>query len=686
MPAKKGKKLGKRTSMRKGMVSEIPHPVDTDVAPEPAESGAHMRSSSLVRIDVVDMSFGRAGDFVDEFHRLCRLNGVEIVPPVVPRSQQPDSAFRKQSLVGKSPSFLGKKRPSFHLKMKSTQLQPMSRKTSALFMGRSSMQVNSSTPSASRMDVVSADKSAESQDGGNRPTTLVESDKFRYFKPSVQIEFTQLPGEENHHVKELYLRGWRVDVAIMDVFRQCCVSMEHLTLMNLWNVGLTSETVDTLASFLPRCRNLSSLFLDANPIGGGRRTKVGQLIEEGSPLQHLSLRFCQVDDLNALGLGTALGTLLTWNKKLLTLNLSNNRITDVGAGHLARGLMTNRTLLVLNLACNQVGDQGAEDFAEILSHFALDTPQMRHRRWIMSSQDAFSISVETSVYKPSTSDLLVTPREVKQKRRDTTVAQDGRKKKLRDKDHAVDFKSLRDPRKKSLMLSGSAQAGSSDRDVFTPTGAKGRSVKPASSLVDVKKSRKKSKAPAARKSLFPVDTTPKDWHPLLEEGQLGEDGKFRVVGNRSLVSLNLSRNQIQERGLSKLLDMVLVQVDPRPELHLLRNQYLLQNYNLGLPQPQQQQHQQQQQQQQPQHPPQQDKHHQQQQPQNAAQQPPQPPPYATFTGLRRLVVHRNLVSPENPVLKEIQRLVRIKDPNYTSLRVSLQKDNVFPCTIPPISV
>ena len=52
----------------------------------------------------------------------------------------------------------------------------------------------------------------------------------------------------------------------------------------------------------------------------------------------------------------------------------------------------------------------------------------------------------------------------------------------------------------------------------------------------------------------------KEWHPLMEVGSLHE-GQFWIMGNRSLISLNLSRNQIGEAGLRQLLKMIQVTVE-----------------------------------------------------------------------------------------------------------------------------
>ena len=177
-------------------------------------------------------------------------------------------------------------------------------------------------------------------------------------------------------VTDIIVRGWKVDVSMMDTFHQCCLALQHLRALCFWNVGLTPETLEMLVEFLPQCRQLTSLNLDANPLGD---SNVSLLLGADSLLEDLSLRFCDLNDTTTYGIGTALGTTRRWNKTLTSLNMSNNKIGDVGAIHIANGLKTNRTLLVLNLASNKIGDTGAAALATALSRFALDQEQVRSR-------------------------------------------------------------------------------------------------------------------------------------------------------------------------------------------------------------------------------------------------------------------------------------------------------------------
>jgi hypothetical protein len=111
-----------------------------------------------------------------------------------------------------------------------------------------------------------------------------------------------------------------------------------------------------------------------------------------SSLQNLSLRSNQLNDEACLYLSYAIGDIKRQNKKLLSLNLNTNEITDTGAIHLARSLRTNRTLLILSLANNYIGDIGAKAFADVISRFALTQEELFHRRFVISGGSFLSDS------------------------------------------------------------------------------------------------------------------------------------------------------------------------------------------------------------------------------------------------------------------------------------------------------
>ncbi|XP_021105031.1 leucine-rich repeat-containing protein 71 isoform X3 [Heterocephalus glaber] len=179
--------------------------------------------------------------------------------------------------------------------------------------------------------------------------------KYVFFRPTIQVELEQ---EDGKAVKEVYIRGWKLENRILGIFSICLPSLSQLQAINLWKVGLTDETLTTFITLLPSC----------------------------SPtlrLAHLSLRNNNIDDHGAQLLGQALSTLHGSNRTLVTLNLAFNYIGDEGAGHLADGLRLNRSLLWLNLAHNCVRDKGALRLAEVLRPFELTHPEVVERRRLL---------------------------------------------------------------------------------------------------------------------------------------------------------------------------------------------------------------------------------------------------------------------------------------------------------------
>ena len=55
-------------------------------------------------------------------------------------------------------------------------------------------------------------------------------------------------------------------MTMMGIFQSCWPAMDKLHTINLWQVGLTGETLELLASFLPLCVNLKNVVLDGNTV------------------------------------------------------------------------------------------------------------------------------------------------------------------------------------------------------------------------------------------------------------------------------------------------------------------------------------------------------------------------------------------------------------------------------------
>jgi len=187
--------------------------------------------------------------------------------------------------------------------------------------------------------------------------------------------------EKQDTLSEILIRAWKIDRITLDIFAQSFPTLERLTTLHFWHTGLTDDTLKQLASILPKCPNLRTLILDANPIPFEHYDVL--LTDESSPIINLSLRHCRITERGAALIGEGLGTERRQNKKLQTLNLAYNSFGDIGAEYIARSLKFNRTLLVLNLSSNDISDYGAEKLAEVLNKFPLTQEELIYRRKLL---------------------------------------------------------------------------------------------------------------------------------------------------------------------------------------------------------------------------------------------------------------------------------------------------------------
>ena len=207
---------------------------------------------------------------------------------------------------------------------------------------------------------------------------------------------------------------------------------------------------------------------------------------------------------------------------------------------MADGLRLNRTLLVLNLAGNAIGDAGATQLATVLSAFELSHEDLVERRRLLLARRLKAGSRHTSGSKlgSRTSSVAAHP-------------QRGRK-----RAHGEPSKNLK---------SGAGKAGKSPRQQSLLDEGRGKKDKGG------KKTSKKTSAGGLSTDL-PTDTaqstqsqtsllSDKSSHPLMSLVVLRQSTVQRpttlVRGNRSLLSLNLSRNEIGPVGMAALRDTAL---------------------------------------------------------------------------------------------------------------------------------
>nr|XP_022303417.1 leucine-rich repeat-containing protein 71-like isoform X15 [Crassostrea virginica] len=451
------------------------------------------------------------GNFQADFTELCRRNSMAAIPPVIHRARPPTQAAPESSKPEK-----GKDK------------------------GKSAVPEPEPEPEVD----------PEGENAEPPPKTYVVKDKFEYFKPCVQVEMENYDKPET--VTEIYIRGWKIDDIMMNTLKQCWSVMEKLHTINLWNVGLNGETLSIMASTLPSIVNLRTLILDGNVV---TEENWHELITDESPVQNLSLRHCGMTDKGAKSIGEALGTVKRTNTKLVTLNLAGNQISDQGAIDIANGLRMNRTLMSLSLASNQIGDKGAIKLGEVLSRFPLSHEEVVERRKQKSSMGspdrnkspppsrrADSKDRPGSVRSSSQHDKSDKSKQ-KQSAKTKKDAGKGGKEAPKEEEKHDKSKGKKDDKAAAKKDSKSGKEG-------------GTSSRKASLVADTKNAAKgKSKGKDKGK---PSQAEPEDMgdssfiNPLTDEADF-IDGQLWVPGNRLLINLNLSRNQINEQGMAAIL-------------------------------------------------------------------------------------------------------------------------------------
>ncbi|XP_031230161.1 leucine-rich repeat-containing protein 71 isoform X4 [Mastomys coucha] len=382
--------------------------------------------------------------------------------------------------------------------------------------------------------------------------------KYVFFRPTIQVELEQ---EDSKAVKEIYIRGWKVEDRILGIFSKCLPSLSQLQAINLWKVGLTDKTLTTFIALLPLCSStLRKVSLEGNPIP---EQSFNKLMGLDSTIVHLSLRNNNINDHGAYLLGQALSTLHNSNRTLVSLNLAFNHIGDVGAGHIADGLRLNRSLLWLSLAHNRIQDKGALKLAEVLRPFELTHREVVERRRLLlvkgtqersrspsssrygdskadrEKSQALGISNATLVDKPEKIQSLKAPKSLGKKKEKA-----GEVVKKEEKLGSGQSPTQGTPKKEDATKAGKGKVTIPEQKM-----SKGKATKIGA---------KEKRSILLESEQLVVEAT-EMVNPLLEPVE-HRDGKVFLPGNKILLHLNLLRNQITEVGLEGFLTAVQYQV------------------------------------------------------------------------------------------------------------------------------
>ncbi|XP_074174812.1 leucine-rich repeat-containing protein 71 isoform X4 [Rhinolophus sinicus] len=396
---------------------------------------------------------------------------------------------------------------------------------------------------------------------GSCSLNSVES-KYVYFRPTVQVELDS----EDKSVKEIYIRGWKVEERILSIFSKCLPPLGQLQAINsLWKAGLTEKTLDTFIALLPLCSpTLRKVSLEGNPL---LEQPYHKLMTLDSTVVHLSLRNNNIDDRGAQLLGRALSTLHSCNRTLVSLNLGFNHIGDEGAGHIANGLRLNRSLLWLSLAHNRIQDKGALKLAEVLRPFELEHREVVERRRLLlaKGEQERSRSPSRSRHGDSKTDReknqlmgLSSVTLDKTEKMPAVKATKGLGKKKEKLGEVV--------KKEEKLGSGPSPIQGTPKKEDPAKAGKGKVTIPEQKVTKGKgpKTGSKEKRNTLLDSEQLVAEATEMLSPLLEPVE-HRGGKVFMAGNKVLLYLNLVRNRITEVGLEGFLTSVQCQA------HLLKS-------------------------------------------------------------------------------------------------------------------
>ncbi|XP_077012650.1 leucine-rich repeat-containing protein 71 isoform X2 [Tamandua tetradactyla] len=377
--------------------------------------------------------------------------------------------------------------------------------------------------------------------------------KYVFFRPTIQVELEQ---EDAKSVKEIYIRGWKVEDRILGIFSKCLPALSQLQAINLWKVGLTDKTLTTFITLLPLCSpTLRKVSLEGNPLP---EQSFHKLMAQDSPIAHLVLRNNNIDDHGAQLLGQALSTLHGSNRTLVSLNLGFNHIGDEGAGYIADGLRLNRSLLWLSLAHNRIRDKGALKLAEVLRAFELTHTEVVERRRLLlekgthervrsptssrfgeyrsdrEKNQLMGVSSIALVDKSDKMPTMKTPKGLGKKKEKS-----GEVVKKEEKSGSGQSPTQGTPKKEDAAKAGKGKVSIPEQKPSKGKGTKSGSKEKRSILLEAEL----------------VAETTEMINPLLEPVE-HRDGKVFMPGNKVLLHLNLLRNRITEVGVEAFLAAV----------------------------------------------------------------------------------------------------------------------------------
>ncbi|XP_028158546.1 uncharacterized protein LOC114351500 [Ostrinia furnacalis] len=218
-------------------------------------------------------------------------------------------------------------------------------------------------------------------DKDDRSCTTMRMSVASEIEPGIQIfafydsvdNLVQLRYDKNRHLPRIIFK-------ILGMIIQFHPYLHTITI----NSGIDQTGIYEISKFLP-LSHITDLCLDGTFI---EESNYHILLENVNCLRHLSLARCSVNDEVLEQIASCLSYPLPASRTLSILNLSSNKITDLGAKHLSEALRSNRQMSYLNLSGNMLTDSGAGYLFNTLLKFPLSFAELlasrsRHMTYLM---------------------------------------------------------------------------------------------------------------------------------------------------------------------------------------------------------------------------------------------------------------------------------------------------------------
>ena len=159
------------------------------------------------------------------------------------------------------------------------------------------------------------------------------------------------------NIISLNLSGNKIKDEGIIVFTKNLRHFPELKILNISSCNIQFNGFKELLKVLQNVRRIESLDISNNNLYSEKFEELRTYFVAFG-LKYLNISRCHLEDESSFYLGECLSV----NETIKKLNLSNNKITDIGFKSFEKLLLNNKTLEYLDLSCNLISDETAIEF------------------------------------------------------------------------------------------------------------------------------------------------------------------------------------------------------------------------------------------------------------------------------------------------------------------------------------